>query len=641
MPTLTGRIPAVGRISGPLSPSGALPSTAPPSGMVLWLRADSGVTLNDATITFPNDFSNAAWSRTGISNVVTDATVDPVGATLADSVVENGANSVHLLAQAVGSVVTGIAGTWSVYAKANTRTWLYMDDTNSSCYFDLSTGTVGTAVGCVGSAVPAGNGWYRCSIAVTSIFSATMRVGLATGDGVNSYVGDGASALYLYGAAVSQRKVSAWADQSGLGHDLTQVTAANQPLLVDAAENGSLAVRFDTSGGDSLASAAFTLNQPEDVFAVMKVLTQGTAGVLDIGWDGIAAGDMVLGNIIAGTVAISAGVALSYAGVDLAFPAYDYFECQYNGATSVVNAHGLALGSTGNAGANNAGGFTLGGLANGTRGMNAEYTEILIYNRILSAAERTQLNNYLKWRYDIPDPMPFIPPLLPGCVLWLRADLGVTLNAGNVSAWADQSGLGNNFVQGTAASQALLLPSSLSGQTSVDFDGLDDWYDGPGGNLVYTSPSQYTTFEVFNVDIISTNVPPPADYANDSVMGQGGSALVGTPMRSAGPLYVAYTWDGADKSVNLAISLLTSTFAMTRLGAGILSGRINNGPESTVACGNINGGAGAGATHLELGRGIVAQYYDGRVAEFIAYNRALTVAEQGQVAAYLRSRYNI
>ncbi len=37
--------------------------------------------------------------------------------------------------------------------------------------------------------------------------------------------------------------------------------------------------------------------------------------------------------------------------------------------------------------------------------------------------------------------------------LWLRSDLGVTLNGSTVSAWADQSGNGNNFSQGTALKQ--------------------------------------------------------------------------------------------------------------------------------------------------------------------------------------------
>src|SRR5580658_2780690 len=39
----------------------------------------------------------------------------------------------------------------------------------------------------------------------------------------------------------------------------------------------------------------------------------------------------------------------------------------------------------------------------------------------------------------------FSPKSLPGLVLWLRPDVGVTVVAGKVTAVADQSGAGNNF----------------------------------------------------------------------------------------------------------------------------------------------------------------------------------------------------
>lgn len=58
--------------------------------------------------------------------------------------------------------------------------------------------------------------------------------------------------------------------------------------------------------------------------------------------------------------------------------------------------------------------------------------------------------------------------------LWLRADLGITLNGGNVSAWADQSGKGDanrNALQGTAALQPLwtAAKAAYAGMPVVDF----------------------------------------------------------------------------------------------------------------------------------------------------------------------------
>src|SRR5262245_29682685 len=59
--------------------------------------------------------------------------------------------------------------------------------------------------------------------------------------------------------------------------------------------------------------------------------------------------------------------------------------------------------------------------------------------------------------------------------LWFRADAGVTTNGtGNVSAWADQSGNGNNVTNTTAANQPLWLDNTLNGLPVVRFDGAND-----------------------------------------------------------------------------------------------------------------------------------------------------------------------
>jgi hypothetical protein len=618
MPTLTGRVPVSGRIAAP-----------PTSGLVLWLRADSGVTVSDETIFNANDFAAATWTFGGGFTSTPNATIDPFGGSAGNKLTVDLSVGNHDPATQPSNRVGGVAETRSVYAKAGTGiSWVAVGDNTGLhwVFVNLANGTTGVVAGLSAfSVTPAGNGWYLIS-ATSAGFNATFAIFLANGDGGNAFAGDGVSFLYLYTASVSQPKVSAWADQSGLGHHLTQVTAANQPLLARSAENGSVTVQFDASGGDSLASAAFTLNQPEDVFAVMRVISQGTAGVQDIGWDGITAGNMVLGNIIAGVVAISAGVGLSYSGVDLAFPAYDYVECQYNGASSVVNTHGLALGSTGNAGANNAGGFTLGGLANGTRGMNAEYTEILIYNRILSAAERTQLNNYLKWRYDIPDPMPFIPPLLPGCVLWLRADLGVTLNAGNVSAWADQSGLGNDVTQATAADQPLLVASAQNGRPGVRFDGVDDSLDRAATNFFGSGAYSMVTAQKLNSIVANTA------FLSDAIVTAG----------------VAFYISGANRTVlhqnvevhsDAAAVFTPETWVVSRAAASAPTMLLNGAPTALSNTNPAVNDPGAGAV-LSVGRfGGLANYTAVDVYEVICYTRALTTAEQVQLANYLRARY--
>src|SRR5437660_6268758 len=59
-------------------------------------------------------------------------------------------------------------------------------------------------------------------------------------------------------------------------------------------------------------------------------------------------------------------------------------------------------------------------------------------------------------------------PVTNGLLLWLNADVGVTTNvSGQVTAWADQSGLGNNATQPTPASSPTIAINSLNGHTTL------------------------------------------------------------------------------------------------------------------------------------------------------------------------------
>lgn len=73
------------------------------------------------------------------------------------------------------------------------------------------------------------------------------------------------------------------------------------------------------------------------------------------------------------------------------------------------------------------------------------------------------------------DGLGFTPYSIDGCKLWLRSDLGITKDgSNNVTAWADQSGSGNNATQWTALTrptwQTNILntyPGILFGASSV------------------------------------------------------------------------------------------------------------------------------------------------------------------------------
>ena len=149
-------------------------------------------------------FSDAAWSPTQ-ATISANVVVAPDGNTTADKLVESAAAGVsHLVNPAVAlTVVNTTSYTATVYAKAAERTWLYMLPSFSpgSAYFDLANGVLGTVTSATASMQYVGNGWYRCSVTVTSAATTGfLFVQLASANGTNTYNGDGTSGLYLWGA---------------------------------------------------------------------------------------------------------------------------------------------------------------------------------------------------------------------------------------------------------------------------------------------------------------------------------------------------------------------------------------------------------------------------------------------------------
>jgi hypothetical protein len=130
------------------------------------------------------------------ATLVNNATAAPSGVVNATKIVEDTtATSTHIVG---GAITSGATSSFSVFAKAAERTWLYVVSGTATAYFDLSTGAVGTTANCTGSTVNMGNGWYRCIISNFTT-STSVYVGPASGNGGASYTGNGTSGLFLWG----------------------------------------------------------------------------------------------------------------------------------------------------------------------------------------------------------------------------------------------------------------------------------------------------------------------------------------------------------------------------------------------------------------------------------------------------------
>jgi hypothetical protein len=158
-------------------------------------------------LTYSEDFTNAAWTKTGVT-VSANQIIAPDGTLTMDKLVENTSTSTHVIT-AFSAIPS--AGTWtlSIRAKKAERSRLYLGNasgTTNYAIFDLSSGTyvsnigTGTAVLSNPSIRSVGNDIYQVSITLVTTGALTIGLGLIASGTTTSYTGDGYSGIYIWGA---------------------------------------------------------------------------------------------------------------------------------------------------------------------------------------------------------------------------------------------------------------------------------------------------------------------------------------------------------------------------------------------------------------------------------------------------------
>jgi hypothetical protein len=228
----------------------------------------TATTYNSTTVKnllgFSEAFDNAAWTKVNAS-IVTGAQANPVnGAFNAQKFMEDTVNTAHEARQLVA--VNAAPHTYSVYLKAGGRSFamLFVNTLNVGTVFDLSNGATAGNAGftapTAASITSVGNGWYRCSITVTTTAaSLSFRVYIMQNATTYSYTGDGNSGVYIYGAQLSDSAsldpyvpTPAAAPSStafyGPRFDYDPVTLAAKGILVEEART-NLALYSQEIGG--------------------------------------------------------------------------------------------------------------------------------------------------------------------------------------------------------------------------------------------------------------------------------------------------------------------------------------------------------------------------------------------------------
>lgn len=194
------------------------------------------------------------------------------------------------------------------------------------------------------------------------------------------------AAWYRQGIGITSASslVSQWADQSGNGRHLNQTTATNRPTVQ---ADGS--ILFD--GVDNFMAATFTLNQPHTIYVLGKQLTW-TAG--DHIFNGVAANVALYQNSSSPRVDIYAGAGGPFStawtlDTDMVVAAV------FNGASSLIQVN-TSVSTEGDPGADNPGGFTLGGNNSGAANSNIQVKEVILYSAAHDASTRARVIAYLQ-----------------------------------------------------------------------------------------------------------------------------------------------------------------------------------------------------------------------------------------------------
>ncbi len=206
-----------------------------------------------------------------------------------------------------------------------------------------------------------------------------------------------------------------------------------------------------------------------------------------------------------------------------------------------------------------------------------------------------------------------------GLAVWLKADAinaadatQVQTAGGNVylKQWNDQSGNLQHATQATLANEPLYLTGNLNGLPTVKWDGTGRFMRGP------SNTTAQTIFAVCKVDANATGL--------DGMFCQSASQD-SKNIRGSSSQWNADAWqaDGNDFAHGGQIYVNGT------------SGYTHNGQWHVL----METSAASAVFTYQFGQIAYNRFFNGRIAEFIIYNRTLTAAEQNLVGGYLAAKY--
>jgi hypothetical protein len=218
--------------------------------------------------------------------------------------------------------------------------------------------------------------------------------------------------------------------------------------------------------------------------------------------------------------------------------------------------------------------------------------------------------------------------------LWLNANIGVTTSAGSVTAWNDQSGLGNNATTVNATSPTFVT-NSINSYPVVNFTtgGLQGPFNTP------ITSSAVSSFVVTQASTTSGNPSGIFSVSSNGVSDQGTN--VGAVLfERSGTAIISYRNSGTRGNYTNANALgqyhlETSIFSSTS--------NINNfyseGGTATNAAFTSSALKDSLYTVGSRYSSSPGSYLKGQIAELILFNTELSISQKNQVESYLATKY--
>ena len=459
------------------------------------------------------------------------------------------------------------------------------------------------------------------------------------------------------GTTLATTTVNAWKDKSTNALLFTGGTSG--PTLTKSTTVNSRPYLSFNGTSNYLLNTSMSVSQPYTIYVVAYLLGNTNnyyrllTGLSAIGSNG----NLVVGSQV-GNFAVFTGNGTNFNDTSAITPltsvytVWAIYSATVTGATVNSFLNGVALNSkTGTyiastlTGFNIAGGNSLTGFA----GVSGQFFvgnigEILMYNYVLSASQRQQVEGYLAWKWGMtsssttkptaitlpvshsfyiskPHSRKFSPLDIPGCALWLdAADKSTfTLSSGNITTWTDKSSTANNFT--TTAGTATNITDG--GYSVVSF---------PSETIMTsTSTLTWTTSSAFFV--VSKIISIPSRQYADYIIGF--SSII-----------------NADFSIRVEPLGLCGTPAPTippnvndlSIYNYYVNGSLNpNFPLSTYQSYNIihTGNPSQAGTSVMTLSTIQGRYLVGNIAEVLYYPGGVTSIQRQQIESYLAWKWGI